>query len=174
MLCQTVFPSDVAGQVQRSRAVLLSPFSLPTSHRWPLSHANLPLLFLISATGMEMHKLSPPYLLHPTHCLIYRPASPSMSDIFIFSSVDEILSPSPTPLCSLASFLRILRPPLSHKLLSWVLVQGRTVGQKICQGGWGDNWGEGGGADARMLGVRRPGGQPGFPRPPWQEGVGLN
>ena len=94
--------------------------------------------------------------------------------IYFLFSWRDLFSLSPTPLCSLASFLRILRPPLSHKLLSWVLVQGRTVGQKICQGGWGDNWGEGGGADARMLGVRRPGGQPGFPRPPWQEGVGLN
>ena len=94
MLCQTVCPSDAAGHVQRSRAVLLSPFSLPTSHRWPLSHANLPLLFLISATGVETLKLSPPYLLLPAHCRIYRPTSRSRSGIFTFSCVDLILSPS--------------------------------------------------------------------------------
>lgn len=94
MLCQTVFPSDAAGHVQRSRAVSLSPFSLPTSHRWPLSHANLPLLFLISATGVETLRLSPSYLLLPAHCRIYRPTSRSRSGIFTFSSVDLILSPS--------------------------------------------------------------------------------
>lgn len=85
---------------------------------------------------------------------------------------------------SLSSIFLCFQLPLDSLALSLLLAHAPTTAalgpssgegcQEICQGGWGDNWGKGGGANAWMQGTKRPGGQPGFPRPLWQKGVGLN
>lgn len=190
MLYQTTFPSDapVRGHGPSGAAVLLSSFSLLISHMWPLSHAHLPLLFPIPTTAITIHSCptSLPtsshshsvytYLLSVyeyTHLLTFNFLDP----YFLFNWCDPFtlsLPHSLAPLSSPSDSLTLL-PLLSHMPTA---VLGPSS-EKHCQSGnllrWlKDNWGKGRGADAWTLGMRRPGGQPGFPRPLWQEGVGLN
>lgn len=142
-----MFPHEVraCGQFLPSRArVLLPPFSLLISHGWPLAHAKLPLLFLISS-DWHHHTQAPSYLylLLPTHILsVYTHllTFKFLHTYFLFSCCDP--SPQSLPHFFAPTFIFPPSPWPSHlsshtiqQLPPWVLVLQRAVGQEICQGG---------------------------------------
>lgn len=123
MLCQTLIPMMHVPVVMFCQAELLFCylFSLLISHMWPLSHAHLPLLFLILVTGFTIHKLLHcfTYFLPLTFCLcVYIP--PHLQVLAYLFSVQLMWSFPPfshTPSFSRPSPLRLLGPltsPLTH------------------------------------------------------------
>lgn len=115
-------------------------FLFSFSHMWPLSHANLSLLFLISATTITVHKLLLlfTYFFPLTFCVHILLHLQVLKYSFSLQLMRSFLSSlSHISLLSLSPSLRLWSPHFSHtlQLLPWVLVQGRTVGQEICRSG---------------------------------------
>lgn len=123
MLCQTLIPMMHVPVVMFCQAELLFCylFSLLISHMWPLSHAHLPLLFLILVTGFTIHKLlhclPTSFHSHSVSVYTYLLTYKFLHTYFLFNWCDPFL-----PSLTLVSFsgpppLRLLGPltsPLTH------------------------------------------------------------